>query len=73
MTCSQARSVEVPLAPFGLELLEPKECHVAILGPADRLDGGRIALRSFNDTSARLLIRCTMVCGQIDVSASREA
>src|SRR6516225_3197492 len=31
----------IALAPFGLELLEPDERHVGVLGPIDRLDAGQ--------------------------------
>jgi hypothetical protein len=65
----------VSLAPFGLELLEPQQCHIGVLGAVDRLDGGQDRLAVFQDTKARLLrIRCTMqvcttVCGNTDVIA----
>jgi hypothetical protein len=47
--------------PFALELLKPHQRDVGVLGPVDRLDRRQMALRSFQDTKARLLrIRCTM-------------
>lgn len=45
----------IGFADFGLGLLDPEERHVGILGPVDRFNGGQIALRSFEDTMARLL------------------
>ena len=29
----------IALAPFGLELLEPNQRHIGVLGPVNRLDG----------------------------------
>src|SRR6266516_149415 len=31
----------IALAPFGLELLEPNQRHIGVLGPVNRLDGGQ--------------------------------